>query len=170
MNHEEKPYEQRMARRVGNGMTSFRSDDDIAAELEVGKFLEKKWGCKLHAFALYSPIDFWAEKDGKVMRWVELKTSQKMVEEHTHVFLNMRKWGALMGWVNGTEIPAIVVYSFDNALGTIFAHDIDARSENVIIGGHRKVVKSMADIEPMIKIPIDKLTMFKDWIVAGPNE
>jgi len=148
-------YASRVATAHSDGTPTFCSDLDKYNESDVKHILEKKWGCTLHDVGLMHPIDWYAVRDGRVVAWVELKSRSHARSKYPTVFLNFRKWWALLCHQQ-TGAPGIWVVRFTD--GIYFVRVDDISPNRLRIGGTTTRVKSQTDIEPLIDVPIDVLT------------
>lgn len=139
---------------------AFANAQDKTSEREVAAMLESAWKCKVHQYRMpYSPIDFYAEKGGKMAALLELKTRSHASTQYPTVFLNFRKWIALRMATTGTGVPAIFVVRFTDGLYYINVAEVDAR--RMIIGGCKRIVKANQDIEPVIEVPVEDMQCLK---------
>ena len=127
----------------------------------MAKIIEENTGTELISLGDLSPIDWVANKFGRVVGYIELKTRHHTSDKYPTVFLNVRKWLALMLTEIGTGTPSLFVVRFTDKLMKINVSDIDAR--NMRMGGCKKRVKSENDIEPVIEVPIEDMKVLKDF-------
>lgn len=143
-----------------DGRSTFKTAEDMENEFQVAGMLEDAWGCRLHPYSDYSPIDWWAERSGIIVGWVELKSRPHPEGKYDGIYLNHRKWLALhLAQMSGP--PSIFVVKHIDSVRWIRLNDIDPT--RITIGGCKSIVKSSNDIEPVIKIPLDKMTPLKGF-------
>jgi hypothetical protein len=139
-----------------DGTKIFKSEDDEKSEFEVAALLEKFWSCQMHSFGKLALIDWYAERAGRVIGVVELKTRSHAHDHYPTVFLNVRKWLALMMASIGLGVPGIFVVRFTDKVMWISIANIE--SDGVSIRGCKKIVKSRNDIEPVFDVPIAQMS------------
>lgn len=139
---------------------SFTLPADIENQTEVANLLGGYWHCTPRHFGRWAPIDWYLERDGKVKALAELKCRTHPSTEHATVWINVRKWLALMMASQGMGVPSFFIAKFTDTILWIRVAEIDAR--NFIIGGCRKAVKTETDRrEPLIDIPIKDMQVLK---------
>jgi hypothetical protein len=138
-----------------DGTKVFQNSDDRRNEIDVASILSKKWECRLARFGDLSPIDWYAERHGRVVGVLELKSRTHPSNKFDTVFLNVRKWLSLNLASIGLGCPALFVVKFTNDLRWIKVSDIDASRQR--IAGCSRLVKSASDIEPVIEVEISKM-------------
>ncbi len=138
-----------------DGTKIFKSESDEKSEAEVAVLLEGVWSCKMHSFGKLALIDWYAERSGRVIGVVELKTRSHASDKHSTVFLNVRKWLALIMASLGLGVPAVFVARFTDRVLWIPISEIE--TGGVKIKGCTKIVKSRNDIEPVFDVPIAQM-------------
>ena len=139
----------------GSPIFATRGDED--SERQVASVLEQAWGVELHRFGKLCAIDWWALRSGRLAGVLELKTRSHASTKYPTVYLNVRKWLALTLAANGLGCPAIYVVRFEDGIFWTPVNEIDA--SQVTIGGCVRQVKSRSDVEPVIEVPIGKMTL-----------
>lgn len=135
-----------------DGTPIFKTAEDERNEQSTARLIEDQFHCSLRPFGCLSPIDWFAERDGRLVGVLELKARTHASDKYPTVFLNVRKWLALLLAANGLSVPALFVVRFTDCVRYILVSDIDA--SKVRIGGTKCVVKSRSDIEPVIEVPV----------------
>ena len=152
-----------------DGTTSFQNEDDSKNEAEVAQFLEEKWGCSLHRFARMFEIDFYAVRDGHQRAIIEVKCRDIPSTAHKTVWLNVRKWYALLSIGEAMRVPAYYVVKWnDGAIRYLPLNEIDPY--NVSFGGCAYNVKSNNDREFVINIPVLDMRPLAHAKTAQPAE
>jgi hypothetical protein len=136
-----------------DGTRVFQTQEDRTEQSEVARVLSDAWDCKIHSFGELAPIDWYAVRHGRLIGLCELKRRHHDVEKYETVFLNLRKWLALICAESGVGVRSVFVVKWNNATRWILASEIDASM--IRIGGCSKIVKSVNDIEPCVLIPVD---------------
>jgi hypothetical protein len=136
-----------------NSMPVFCTDEDKANEDAAAAAMGAAWGCVLKSFGAFCPIDFYAERDGRIVGIVEFKRRAMLSTEHASVFLSFRKWIALSMGSMGLGCPAIFAVQFND--GMKYINVADAHGAPVSMGGVAAAnVVTRNHIEPMLNIPI----------------
>lgn len=148
-------YYDRVGAVNSDGTPLFGNAGDEQAEREARALIEGAWRVELRKFAPLSPVDFYAVRDGRVAGVVEFKRRSHSSDAYPTVFLNVRKWLALMMAANGLGVGAAFVVAFTDGTRWIDLKDVDAR--RVRMGGCSRVVKSQSDIEPVIEVPVSEM-------------
>ena len=150
---EDPEYYKRQTRSNSDGTPLFTKDLDKEHEEEVAQIIGRAWRCQVHEYGRLAPIDYYAERDGRLVGLLELKSRTHVHDKYPTVFLNSRKWLVLTMASLGMAVPGIFVVRFIDGLYWIPIAQVDAR--NITMGGTKKIVKSRTDIEPVIEVPIE---------------
>lgn len=148
-------YYDRQAATHVDGTPMFLSEHDEQSEAHVASLLELAWSCRCRSFGRLSPVDWYFERDERLIGVGELKSRSHGSDTYPTVFLNVRKWLALLLCANGLGVPAIFVVRFDDCVRWIPVSEIDATG--VRISGCRSIVKSRNDIEPVIEVKVSQM-------------
>lgn len=145
-------YYDRQATTHLDGTQIFQNDDDRQAERDVAARLAAAWDCRIVSFGALAPVDWYAERNGRLIGVLELKSRSVAKSQYSTVFLNVRKWLALQLASVGLRCPALFVVKFTDAVLWSKLRDIDAGDVKVL--GCSRFVKSVNDMEPVIEVPI----------------
>lgn len=133
----------------------FESPGDTAAERAVGARLAAAWGCQIHFFGRFNPLDCYAEMGGRMAALVEVKSRSHKSTAYPTIFLSVRKHFCLTLASTLYCVPATFVAGFsDDKVGWCAIGEIDASKH--IIGGHNDP-RTRNDREPLIEVPISQL-------------
>jgi hypothetical protein len=135
-----------------DGTPVFQNAEDGAAEQSIATALEQRWSCNIRSFGALSPVDWYAERYGRLVGVLELKARTHAHRTHATVFLNVRKWLALSLASVGLGCPALFVVRFTDRICWTRLHEIDTSRHR--IGGCLRIVKSVNDIEPIIEVSV----------------
>jgi hypothetical protein len=139
--------------RIRNPDGSFSTPEDARNEDQVAHEIERAWGMKLHRYSQFSPIDWWAERRGRVVAFIELKSRPHASTRFPTQFLNVRKWLALSLCQMGSGVESLFLVRFSDCILWIPALAVNP-AWRLIIGGCSRIVKADNDIEPVIEVPI----------------
>jgi len=127
------------------------TEADKSNEKRIESILSKKWSVIFHKYAHYDNIDWWLERDNKMVAVAELKTAFR---ESSYAYLNLRKYLNLKWSRYFLQLPALIIFQFKD--GGIYYDDIDnIEGKPMILGS--KIMKSYNDIEPGVSIPVGSL-------------
>lgn len=149
-------YYDRVAAVHIDGTPIFATAEDAAAEREAFTAIEAAWGCEIHPFGPLSPIEAYATRHGRLVGLVEVKHRSHRFGEFPTVFLNVRKWMALLLGSQGLGVPAVFVVRFADGLWQVEVGRVDP--QRVVMGGTTRMVKARSDVEPVIEVPVEQLT------------
>jgi len=149
-------YYARTAKMLDNG-PAFATEQDRRNEDRIQAVLEAAWNIKLHRYeARYEMIDWYGVRDGRVVVHVELKSRSHPAGRYPTVYLNFRKWNALMMSYIYTAVPSLFVVRF--ADGEVRWIDIrEVNPQPLEVGGCNRLVKSKTDREPVIQVPVAEM-------------
>lgn len=145
-------YANRRPHQHSDGTLIFKTKEDERKENAVARILERAFDCTIHSYGSLSPVDYWAEKDGRIHGYFEIKCRSHESSRFPSVFLNVRKWCNLVNFSH-TGYPSYFVVEFTDGVFCIGVHEIDPR--DVVIGGTRSRGNGY---EPMINVPIAHMT------------
>ena len=153
-------YYDRTTTQFVDGSPIFHTPEDEQRQSSVAQELETAWGCNVKSFGRLAPVDWFFERDGRLIGVGELKVRQHEAGRYPTVFLNVRKWLALNLAQGGLGVPAIFVARFNDGTRWTRVSEIDA--SQVRIGGLTRQVKSRNDIEPVIEVPVHTMHPLND--------
>lgn len=148
-------YYDRTATVFVDGSPIFHSQEDEQHQNHVALDLEQAWGCSVRSFGRLAPVDWFFEREGRLVGVGELKARTHRRGKYPTVFLNTRKWLALTLAQSGIGVPAVFVVRFEDGTRWVRVSDVDA--SRVRIGGLTRQMKSRNDIEPVIEVPVDQM-------------
>jgi hypothetical protein len=151
-------------KQVAPDQESTMGDDDDRAEGDqktgdglhaIAELIAGRWQCSVRPFGALAAIDWYAERHGRLVGVLELKSSSHAFGAEPSVFLDVRKWLALTLAAHGLGVPAIFVVRFA-AGATCWTplRRIDAT--------RCRIIKSDNDIEPVIDVPLTVLKLLGD--------
>lgn len=153
----ESSYYDRPRNELIDGSAIFQTYEDRKSETEVAQLLAEAWACNVRSFGALAVVDWYAERHGRLIGILELKTRSHPHAKYPTVFLNVRKWFALTMGSMGMRVPAIYVVRFDDGVRWVPLTGIDPSRHRM--AGCAHIVKNDNDIEPVIDIPIEKFAL-----------
>ena len=146
-----------MSEAEGGQSLNYRATaDDLANENTIKTHLEKAWNCTLHHLPHLYHVDFYAERDDKLLAWVEVKQRSCASTKYPTVFMNRdKKYKHLMAHAH-TANAFFVVRWADGV--TRFINVFDVRQEWLAVGGElHRWGEGEHDLESVFEIPIDEM-------------
>lgn len=139
-------------------MAVFVTAEDERREREVADILEREWNCTLRKFGKLDPIDFWAERDGEVVAFCEVKCRNIPSTQYHTVYVTLRKFLDLLRakeWSQGTS-RAFVVLCWTDAVGYLEVSKLPPGRLSVL---RRIYHRAENDTEPAFEVPVSSFTM-----------
>jgi len=130
--------------------------ENIARENLLKADLEKAWDCTLHHLPQFYHVDFFAERDGVLKAWVEVKHRNCTSTKYPTVFMNRdRKFHHLTA--HSYTARSVFVVRWSDGV-TRYIDVADVREEWLGVGGERdRWGPGLHDVEPVFGIPIDEM-------------
>ena len=128
----------------------------LANEDRMKADLEQAWECTLHHMPMYYHVDFFAERDHRLVAWVEVKQRNCPSTQYPTVFMNAdRKYKHLLA--HSETAPAFFVVRWsDGVTRFIDVRDVDQAwlGEG---GENDRWGPGEHEVEPVFLIPIDEM-------------
>lgn len=132
---------------------AYITQEDLLNEGTVAEQIEKQWGGKVHKFPMFTPIDFWIEKDRRVVAVAELKTREVTTAAYDTIWLSVAKWLSLTLAATSLQVKALFIVKFIDETRYVPIGEID--STRVGIG--RNSVRGKETEEPVIHVPVKSM-------------
>ena len=146
-------------------MSILEQPADVDNEHTAAARLEAAWGVKLHRFPRLHAVDWYAEREDRLVGYVEIKVRTVTADSYPTVFLSLRKYASLTNLEHATGIPSTFVAGFAcGSLLWIRTSDVDARS--IVMGGRTDRGLTM-DREPMVNVPIADMVSVPRLVAAS---
>lgn len=146
-----------------DGSIAYQSDDDAFNERRVKARLEAAWKCTLNRYPRLHVIDYWAERDERVIGHVEVKARTHTAATHDTVYLNLRKYMNLYTLEAATGVPSTFVVAF--SCGTIkWIRVTDIAGHELKPAGMVKDrgVNLRSDREPIVLVRVADMTTLEE--------
>lgn len=137
---------------AADGTPTYAVAADTEAESRVDRIVEAAWGCTVHKLPPLSPIDRYIEKDGRLVAYLEIKTRTHRADRFPDVWLNHRKYMALLNMHLAVGVATVFVVQFTDQIRWVDVSHLTPGS--LRMGGTRRLVKSDTDREPMVKVMV----------------
>ena len=149
-------YYERSERIDQDGNKVFSTLEDEKTQDQVAEVMGRRWKCTFMKYAPLSPIDYWIERDGQIAGFAEVKARSHSAGKFADVYLNLRKWLNMTLTEVATGKPTFYIVKFEDSIRYIKTADIEVQG-NLTVGGAKKIVKSVNDIEPVVKVPVESM-------------
>lgn len=133
-------------------MTLLRTPADAEREAHAAEYMAAAWKCDMRPFGHLAPVDYYCERDGKLVAFVEVKAHHHPMDAHPNVLLDVHKWLALQLAAAGGGVPAYFAVVFDDAL--MFVDALDVAGCPLLITGRRD--RGRNDTHPAFQVPVNR--------------
>jgi hypothetical protein len=132
------------------------SQSDLDNEKTLKQFLEAKWSCTLHELPHLYHVDFYAERDNKLVAWVEVKQRSTTSYKYPTVFLNKDKKYKYLRGLSFSE-PALFVVRWADGV-TKYIDVANVQEDWLSYGGeNNRWGPGENDYEAVYEIPINEM-------------
>ena len=139
-------------------MPTFENDQDRERAQAVAREIEAAWHCELHEFGDYSPLDWFAQRDRRLMAVLELKCRlNRASDSFPTTMLSVRKWWALTQTSWALQCSGLFVVRFSDGIFWLDVTTLDT-SQNCVAGRKDRQAFYAFDVEPVIEFPVSALT------------
>jgi len=118
------------------------TEDDLSFQAEIALEVAEKFKCKVNDYCSYSDLDYWIERDGKLVAFMEVKRDP---------ILNFRKINFALHVSAAWNVPTLLFFKAEGRTAYAEIGQLDSANSGVFIVGSR-IVKSKNDIEPAVRI------------------
>lgn len=102
---------------------------------------------------MFTPIDFWIEKDRRVVAVAELKTREVTTAAYDTIWLSVAKWLALSLATTALQVKGLFVVKFIDDTRYVPIEEIDTTR----VGIGRNSVRGKETEEPVILVPVKSM-------------
>ncbi len=135
----------------------YENGTTLRHEQESFAILEKAWNCVLYKLPISYGVDAMAERDGRLVGWIEFKARKCNHDTFPTLVLSVLKVKSGLSLFETTGAPFILAINYFDGLRYCKITREDAHSWRVAYGGRTKATRDNADIEPVIHIPRGRL-------------
>ncbi len=129
----------------------YETSESLKNESEVASRISSAWNTKLNKLPIKYRVDYAAERNGKIVAWIEVKTRKYNMNDFDSFMLSLDKYNASVQLGSITNLPVTLVVRWSDKIG--YADLLHCRG--VIKMGGRKDRGDPQDVEPAVYIPID---------------
>lgn len=126
---------------------------DLENEARVAAEIEEKWNCKLTHLPHLFHVDWMAERNDKLVGFIEFKQRTYKASEKPYVHLNTAKKYRHLSMLSYTAPAFFVVRFADGVTKWVNVNDIDD-SHRTVSGEYNRWGEGKHDLEEMIIIPL----------------
>jgi len=130
----------------------YESADTLSHEQRCFRIIEKNWECKVSKIPISYAVDVAAEREGRIVAWIEFKGRKIKLRQYPDIMLSVLKYNHGKQLSKSTGVPFFFVVAFIDGLYYVRLDDIDPNSLGMKVGGRTKQTRDSADIEPVIHI------------------
>jgi len=132
----------------------YESKEDLNRESACINHCVSKWGTDFKKLPISYRLDFMVTSSGQAAGWVEIKCRTHKSNQYDTVMLSLSKWNAGIDLHEKSGLPFIFVVSFKDAVFR-YLYSVEDSSINIRWGGRTRATRDIADIEPVVHIPIN---------------
>jgi|TARA_R110000782_G_scaffold30233_1_gene75213 hypothetical protein len=134
----------------------YENAETLTNEVEAAKRIEQRWNCTLDKLPRSYEIDFAASRPGfGIVAWIEYKRREMQWGQYPTIMLSVRKVDVLHRFARLAGASFFVV---EDRTGEIRFARIDGQHwDNFVeFGGRTRKTRDTADIEPIVKIQLER--------------
>jgi len=129
----------------------YETPESLKNEDEVAQKISAAWNTKLNKIPIKYRVDYAAERNGKIVAWIEVKCRTYNMNDFDTFMLSLDKYNASVELGKITNLPVTLVVRWKDKIG--YADLLHCRG--VIKMGGRKDRGDPQDVEPAVYIPIE---------------
>lgn len=133
-------------------------DDDA-----LTRAISAAWSCQVHEFAGFDTVDAWAERDGRLVAYIERKTRNVPLDAYPTAIVDARKWLGLLAAEHAFSTPAILVYAWScGSWGWVRPTEVGAILATRILTPGPEAVSLGRHTRPVVDVPIDAFEIVRN--------
>lgn len=136
----------------------YETKEHLKGETEVVNTIEYLWKANLKKLPIKYKLDYAAERNGKIVAWVEIKCRTNGMNDYQTYMLSLDKYNASIELGNVTNLPVTLVVKWTDKTGYV---DL-LNCRGVIKMGGRIDREDPQDVEPVVFIPIQDFREITD--------
>lgn len=129
----------------------YETPESLKNENKVAQKISAAWNTKLNKIPIKYRVDYAAERNGKIVAWIEVKCRTYNMNDFDTFMLSLDKYNASVELGKITNLPVTLVVRWKDKIG--YADLLHCRG--VIKMGGRKDWGDPQDVEPAVYIPIE---------------
>jgi hypothetical protein len=136
---------------------TYETDENLRSEIAVKEILERNWNCDLIKLPTQYRFDYVAERDGKVVAFIEIKVrkySSAKIDEMGGYMISLSKIVAAKQFAMAAGIRSILAVSLTDGI-YYFPIDKKFTTDDLAIKG-RTDRGDWEDVEPCVLIPMNE--------------
>lgn len=142
-------------------MARFSKDGDKNKQIEAAtaEIVGKIWNVKFNSYPSLNPIDYWCERNGRILYHAEIKGRNHASDEHETIMFAMKKWMHLLVSVYHMDIPACILFHLLDGIYVIDALKISPETKKGVGGRRFSRYSNRDEREPVVYIPMNDLKL-----------
>lgn len=136
----------------------YETPESLKKEDEVAQKISAAWNTKLNKIPIKYRVDYAAERNGKIVAWIEIKCRTNDMNDYETYMLSLDKYNASIELGKVTNLPVTLVVKWNDKIG--YADLLHCRG--VIKMGGRVDRGDPQDVEPAVFIPIEDFRELDD--------
>lgn len=136
----------------------YETKENLKGEHEVADKIAHLWKAKLSKLPIKYKVDYAAERNGKIVAWIEIKCRTNDMNDYQTYMLSLDKYNASIELGKVTNLPVTLVVKWNDKIG--YADLLHCRG--VIKMGGRVDRGDPQDLEPAVFIPIEDFRELDD--------
>lgn len=129
----------------------YETAENLAAEEQIAEQISVLWKASLTKLPIRYKLDYAAERNGRIVAWIEVKTRKYKKSDFDTFMLSLDKYLAAIEIGKVTNLPVTLVVRWTDKIGYV---DL-MNCRGVVKMGGRKDRNDSQDIQPAVYIPID---------------
>lgn len=130
----------------------YETQQDRDNEQAMARIMEARWKCTLHKMPIKYTLDFAAQKDGRVIGFVEMRQRRIPMHKYSTYMIALHKVLKAQELSKATGLPCVLAIRWTDKIGVVGIGGADLQYEIEINGTTRR--NDPQDIEPMALINI----------------
>lgn len=118
-------------------------------------YVEGTWNCRLIKLPEWHPIDYYAERNQRMVAWVETKTRNRRADEFSNQVIDVIKWWACITHENQMGLPVWIVLGYTDGVvrGIRPAAHLEKVQLDYFAPAEDSVSLNAGELRPVIKVP-----------------
>lgn len=134
----------------------YEDEFDLGREEKFSRLVAEKFHCTFRKLPIRYGLDFAAERDGKVVSFVEVKTRNVGVTTYPTFMLSVSKFMAADALTRTTGLPCFLAVGWQSMWGYI---PMNGKPPGDVAMGGRTDRGDSQDVEPVFLIPTSTFTL-----------
>ena len=129
----------------------YETQETLDAEEKIANTISELWKAKLSKLPIRYKLDYAAERNGRIVAWIEIKTRKYKWADFDTFMLSLDKYLAAVELGKVTNLPVTLVVKWVDKVGYV---DL-LNCTGVVKMGGRNDRNDTQDVQPVIYIPMN---------------